>query len=325
MNPTAPITAGTAGIGEITVNPDDIRGEGSHLQPTLVVPVSVKLNARPAEAAVVLLGLEARLATGQGPADRIGPPVKLDLCPGMRVTSVPWGSPDNGIDLHFPFTPGLIEHLERLRHTQDGNLGLRVSFTASAAWLRHSYNELGPNRPADTSTPFEPRYGIMADLTLFWTCQVQDLIFTVNQSTWVDKVLPHVGYDLVRLIEVMLPRDLDGKAQAAFGRQLRRLDRSGYEESVAASRALLHAWEQHLGATRQHTVAQVVAERQGWPADDPRARFFDRLWVAAKDMTNAAHHEARQDTPLELSQAETRAQMLLTALLSEWLSQVVDI
>ena len=159
------------------------------LQPTLVVPVSVKLNARPPEVAIALLALEAKLTTGQGNADQIWPPVHIDLRPGMRVTSVPWGSPDNIIEIRFPLTLALIEHLERLRHAQGENLGLRVSFSTSAAWLQHTYKELAPNKPPDTSTPFEPRYGIMADLTMFWTSQVQDLLFTVNQSTWVEKVL----------------------------------------------------------------------------------------------------------------------------------------
>ena len=291
----------------------------------MVVPVSVKLNARPPEAAIALLALEAKLTTGQGNADQIWPPVHIDLRPGMRVTSVPWGSPDNIIEIRFPLTLALIEHLERLRHAQGENLGLRVSFSTSAAWLQHTYNELAPNKPPDTSTPFEPRYGIMADLTMFWTSQVQDLLFTVNQSTWVEKVLHGVNYNHVRLVEVILPRDLDGKAQMAFGRQLRHLDRAGYEESVSANRALLHAWEQRLGATRQRPVSRVIAEQQGWPADDPRVKFLDQLWVAAKDMTNAAHHEAGQDRPLEFGETETRAQLLLTALLSEWLGRMVDI
>jgi hypothetical protein len=318
MNPTAPIRAGTAGIGEISVNPDDIRGEGGDTEPVLVVPITVRLNARPSEAAIAL---QSSTPVGQP----IGPPVHLDLRPGMPVSSMPWGTPAHLLDLPFRLTPAIVERLDRLRHRNNGALELRIGFSVVAAWVRRVYNQMTPNQPADTEVPFELMYGMLADTTAFWTTQVQDLVFTVNQSTWVDKVLPGVGHDEVRLVEVRLPRELDEREGAAFGRQLRHLDRLDYQESVAASRALLHAWEQRLGATRQNPVGQVVGDQQQWPVGDPRRTFLDELWVTAKTLANAAHHEAAQPTPLSLAEPETRAHLLLIALLSEWLSAVTEV
>jgi hypothetical protein len=136
------------------------------------------------------------------------------------------------------------------------------------------------------------RHGMLADLTLFWSPAVSDLGFVVEQATWVKQVLPALGYDVIRLVEVHLPTELDDqRARAAFGRQLRHLDLGGYRESITASRDLLHAWEKRLAATRERPVAAVVADGQGWSEEDPRRRFLDQLWTAAKDLPNTVLHE----------------------------------
>ena len=324
MHPTAHITAGSAGIGAIGVNPADVRGEGGHLEPTIVVPVSARLNARPGDQQLALIALEAQLGVGASPgATRVGLSARLDLRPGMRVASVPWGAPDTGLDLRFRVTSALIEMVERVRHAGDGVLQLSIEFEAVVAWVRAN-NEMAPGMAGDPAIPFEPLYGMLADLTTFWTTRIDTLVFTVEQTTWLERVLPQLGYDEVRLVEIRLPRDLDdAHARAAFGRQLRHFDRSGYEECVSASRALLHAWERQLGATSKSPVSTVVGDAVGWTPSDPRRTFLDQLWVAAKGLANAAHHEADQPAPLSLGRPETRAHLLLTAALSEWLTMVL--
>jgi hypothetical protein len=82
-------------------------------------------------------------------------------------------------------------------------------------------------------------------------------------------------------------------------------------------------WEQRLGATAKNAVAQIVGDTRGWPPGDPRRKFLDDLWAAAKGMTNAAHHESGQPAPFELMEPEARAHLLVTAGLSEWLTAVV--
>lgn len=325
MNPTAPITTGTAGIGEITLDPADLRGEGAAEAPVVVVPINIRLNNRPPEATIALLALEADLNTVDGPlGERLAPGRMLDLRLGPPVTSIPQGTRGDAFDLRFRLTQPALERLERRRHRNGGALHFRIRFSATAAWVRRIYNQLPPGQEGDPTVPFTPMHGMLADTTSFWTTGVQDLVFTVEQSTWVDKVLAVVGYDSLRLIEVRLPQGLEGGARAAFGRQLRHLDHLGYVDSISASRAVLEAWEKRIRATGQRTVSQVVGDAQGWDADDPRRRFLDTLWVAAKDMTNATHHEGGRPVPLELTEPETRAHLLLTALLSEWLSAIAD-
>lgn len=320
MNPTAPITAGTAGIGQLTCNPADIQGGGTPDAPTLIVPVTIRLNNQPTGSTIALSALEAVLCTSDGPTGTpLGTAVYRDLRLGQPITSVPQGGHDHPVEFTFHLSPATVEQLERRRHRDAGILQFRIRLSGSAEWVHQVLNQVG-GAAGQPTVPFEPRYGIIALTAPFWTVQVQDLVFTVEQSTWVDKVLPAVGYDTVRLIEVRLPSGLDGPAAAGFARQLRHLDRRGHIDSLVASRAVMEAWETRLGATKVKPVASVVADAQGWTADDPRRQFFDALWAAAKDLTNATHHEGSRTDVLELGESDARAHLLVTALLCEWLA-----
>ena len=320
--PTAAITVSNTAVGEISVNPAEIRGEGGPAQPVLVVPIEVRLNSRSKEQQLAVLALEAELVEGsQSARHRIGTDAR-DLRPAMQVVSVDWGTPRHQVEFRFPMPGPLLERLERTRHTGEGRLSLVLSFRIVLAWVR-AQNEVG--RPLTGAVPFDMGHGMLADLALFWSPAVSDLPFVVEQSTWVNQVLPALGYDMIRLVEVHLPTELDDpRARVAFGRQLRHLDLDGYRESIAASRDLLHAWEKRLAATRQHPVAAVVADARGWGEEDPRRRFLDGLWAAAKDLPNTVLHEANQPAMLNLGEPETRAHLLLTATLSEWLTRLTE-
>jgi hypothetical protein len=60
--PTAVIGAANIAVGEVSVNPAEVRGEGGVAQPVLVVPLEVQLNARPKEQQLPVLSLKADLA-----------------------------------------------------------------------------------------------------------------------------------------------------------------------------------------------------------------------------------------------------------------------
>lgn len=322
MLPTALISAASTPVGELTVDPADIRGEGGAARPVLVVPVLLRLKARPKDQQVVVLSLEADLVSSSQPGSgRIGTDVR-DLRSGLHVVSVDGGTPPHRVEFRFPVTLALIEQLERDRHQREGTLSLSLSCRAVLGWVR-AYNQIG--QVGTASVPFDLGFGMLADITLFWSPSVDDLSFSVEQNTWIARVLPALGYDRLRLVEVRLPPELgDERIRKSFGRQLQHLDRRGYRESVTASRDLLHAWEKRLDATRARPVAAVVGDLEGWPTDDPRRKFLDQLWTAAKDLANTAHHEANQSEELDLDEAETRTHMLLTAALSEWLTTVID-
>jgi hypothetical protein len=320
---TAVISAANVAVGEVSVDPAKVHGEGGVAQPVLVVPVEIRLNARPKEQQLAVLSLEADLAEGNqpGPAGRIGTQFR-DLRTGLQVTSTEWGAPRSRVEFRFALPRPMLERLESHRHGGDGRLLLTLSFRAVLAWVR-AHNEMG--QPLDNGVPFDLRHGMLAEVALFWSPSVGDLSLVVEQSTWVTQVLPTVGHDAIRLVEVQLPTELaDERARAAFGRQLRHFDHRGYRESIAASRDLLHAWEKRMGATRGRPVAAVVAEARGWGEEDPRRRFLDQLWTAAKDLANAVLHEANQPAMLDLSESETRTQFLLTSALSEWLTFLAE-
>lgn len=322
MLPTAVITAGTAGVGQLTVNPADVRADGAPTDPALVVPLDVQLNARPETEQVALRRLDAALGLGFAPnPERLCPPVHAHL--GLDVISIPNSSPTRRVELRFRLTADAVERIERHRHEQDGRAWLSLKLSGEMAWV-HAFNQVQPGAAGGSRVPFEPRYGMLAHTTEFWTTQISDLSFIVEQSVWVEAVLPALGYDQRRLIEVRLPTELDDdRARTAFARQLRHLDKGGYAESVAASRAVLRAWELRLGATAKRPVAEVVADHRGWAATDPRRQLLEQLWVAAKGLANASHHEAEQDVEVNFDAASARAHLLVTAALSEWLSDAV--
>jgi hypothetical protein len=261
MRVTSHITAGNVGVGEIDVDPAAVRGAGGPLQPSLIVPATIRMNSRPEPEKVAVLSLECQLAVGFSPsAQPLGQADRLDLRAGFPVSSVPWGSPPRAVELRVPLTAELVEHLERERHKTDGDLNLTISSQTVIGWLR-SYNE-APVTEHTAKAPFDLNMGMLGDVTLFWTTAIGDTPITIDSATWVNRVLPGLGYDTLRLIEVRLPPELDDPtARRAFAKQLRHLDRLGYEESISASRALLKAWEKRLTASRANTVADIVATR----------------------------------------------------------------
>jgi hypothetical protein len=116
--------------------------------------------------------------------------------------------------MRFFLTPAELEDTEQRRHAAAGDiLMLYLGLDAIVAGIKN-YNSVGPNGPSE-ETPWDHGYGIFSQVLPFWTSQVPPLVVAIEQSTWVRDVLPGLGYDRSRLIELRFPPPLPDHLSAA--------------------------------------------------------------------------------------------------------------
>jgi hypothetical protein len=164
--------------------------------------------------------------------------------------------------------------------------------------------------------------GLFSFVVPFWNTRIDDLPVRIPQSTWVDRVLPGLGLDRLRLVELALPAfggPLPQEVVPHFDAARRDYDAGRYRECIQQCRSIRHAVERHLGATEKQPVQEQVGQRLGWPADSPQRMFLAQTWKALVDLTNAALH--RLDTVFQARDA--RACLLTTAVLLEYLERLV--
>jgi hypothetical protein len=139
----------------------------------------------------------------------------------------------------------------------------------------------------------------------------------------VNNVIPGLGLDRLRLIEIRVPSpggSLPGAVVSLFDAARRDYDDGRYRECIQKCRDVRHAVEQYLGATGQNnTVADQVAARLALPPNDPRHALIDQTWQGLAALTSQAHHIAHLDLS---SVADARAALLLTASLLDYLGHL---
>ena len=317
-------TGSTRSVGVIRVEGGALRGEGGPASPRLVIPVEVRMAARPKASAVALIKLAATLSTAEHvpPDSVVGSPASCDLIDGFPCRSVDWGETGHRVDLVFALTPHQVAMLEVFRHAAPSEVFvLHLRLEGTVAGVR-AYNEVPPGGGAADDSPWEIGLGMYTQLFPFWQSRVDPLRVEVEPSTWVRDVLPGFGLNRSRLVEVAFPPALPGGSSAAqeWDKAREALDARRYRDCVERCRGVIRLWVDALGASAKRPVATIVAERQGWPDGDPRHMLFDTLWRAATDFANLPHHpEAMGSDLFEVGAAEARLFLLLIATLSEYL------
>jgi hypothetical protein len=324
-NSEARITTGTIGpVGTIRADGSMVRGEGGRANPRLVLPLEVRMSTRPKDSIVAVIKLAATLATAEHapPASVVGSPSSCDLMDGFPCRSVDWGEMNHRIDLAFWLTPDQVGALERCRHaapSQTFPLYLRLDGVVAGLL---AYNELAPGAAATEDSPWEAGLGMYAQLFPFWQTRIDQLRVEIDTSRWVRDVLPGLGLDQSRLIEVTLPPPLPSGDNAAheWDQARKAFDARRYRDCIERSRGVIRLWISALGATKERTVAMIIAERQQWPDGDPRRALLDSLWRTVTDFSNLPHHpETTGSEPFEAGPAEARLFLMLIATLSEYL------
>jgi len=310
-------------IGSVGIDPARVQGVGGPTTPQLVLPTQFVMQATPRDATLAVTSVAAHIFTGHdaSPAGAICRPIYVPSGERFPAYSIPGGSNESQVELRFFLTQAEVERLDRHRH-RDGadQLVLFVALQLRVAAIR-TYNEIGPAGPSALQ-PWDHNFGIFSEVMPFWHSTVSPVRVEIEPSTWINKVLPGLGTDRSRLVEVSFPPGLPDHpaATAQFDKARRALDQGRYGDCVSDCRGLLKMWEKHFEATRKKPVAEVLAERRAWTADDVRRRFIDTLWQEIGVVANASHHPEGRPAVEAFAEADARLMLLLTATLCEYLA-----
>lgn len=319
---------GARSVGKIIVDESRVRGEGGPARPQLVIPATVTMSQRPDESALALTELRASLRPGTGtdgfPKDDIGQFVTLDMADGFLGWTRPDVASEHPVEIRIRLTTVDIEEAEQRRHrTSDGRARFALWMDPVVEGVRHFNQQFPPDRDGQPKGPWDdPILGMYSQRFTFWASSVQPLIINVEMSQWVETILPGLGYNQLRLVELHLPPALPGHnaASVEFDKARLALDQRRYSECVAACRGLVSMWNSLLGASGTNQMGDVVGNKLGWSIDDKRRTFITKTWVATLDMVNLSHHPEGQPNPQLFSAQEARLLFLQVAAFSEFLS-----
>lgn len=321
---------GGPSVGSVVVDEARIRGEGGPERSQLVIPVSIAMEPRPAGQTLAVTEIRASLYTTPQttPTALACQPVSVGLTKGFLAWSISNGNTTkHEVELRFFPTATDVELLERHRHAAlTGPFNLFLKLDPVVAGLQN-FNQQQPPQETVVGPWDDRRLGMYAELYVFWTASIDTVPLAIEHATWIERVLPGLGYDRLRLLEVALPPPLPnhGSAASEFDKAKRALAERRYADCAAACRGLIGIWEHALGSTRDRPVASVVAERLGWEATDLRRRFVDDLWKAANDISNVPHHpEGQTSSPQAVDARDARLLLLLVTGLSEYLGSLPD-
>lgn len=327
----AAIRPGSAGpgVGTISLNTDEIRGEGGPHDARLVLPLVVRLEPQPERANLGLTELTVALhLTSAGgpvfPATQVGPCVSL--LGGTVLPCIPGSSTSYPIEARVPLSQAIIAQIEGRRHeSPDKAFTAVMNVGGTLAWLYKRAPLLSEGEAsylfARSDWPFAPNVGIASLVAPFWDTVIDDLFVRIPEAMWVANVLPGLGLDRLRLVEIAAPTDsgpLPACVVPLFDDAQRDYDAGRYRECVGKCRDVRHAVEQHLGATKAQPVAAVVAAQLALPPDAAERTFLDDAWKALGDVTNSAHHIGPAGAP-SYSAAAARTCLFLTATLLDYL------
>jgi hypothetical protein len=308
-------------VGTVAIDGGAVRGDGGPIRPQLVVPLTIEMSPQPDEAMLGLVWLSARIGFDQyaSPHRLACQPISLPLMDGFHAHSLPHGTTDYTAHLRFFLTQAEVEDLERYRQATNTEIvELYLGLDPLIAGMK-SYNQVRPGTATEPS-PWNIQFGMFSQVLPFWTSRVDPIRVQIEQSTWVRDVLPGLGYDRLRLLELTFPPPLPDHSRAAsqFDKAKRALDEMRYDDCIQECRGLLNMWERQYGATAKKRLAEVVADNRKWPEDDIRRALLDSLWRETGDVANAPHHPEGSESAPGFDGRDARLILILTAALSEY-------
>jgi len=245
-------------------------------------------------------------------------PVTLSLIKNMAVASQAYEWAPT-VTLRFPLTPAEIASLETDRHLHPGELGVNLYLGIEASVV--GLHTVGPGQT--DQGPWDSQMGIASYFGHFWNVEISPLVLQISQEDWVQKILPGLGYDRLRLVEINLPPPLPehGNAVTEFDKAQRALDERRYGDCLVACRGLVNIWNGLRAASKSTPMGDVLAKERQWSPDDPRRTFVNDTWKAVIDIVNTVHHPEGQSKPQEFSASDARLIFYLVTSLSEYLGQ----
>lgn len=308
-------------VGTVSVDGGAVRGEGGPLRPQLVVPVTLALNPQPDDSMLAVVWLHARLGFDQhaSPHQLACQPISHPLVDGFHAHSLPHGSTDHTAYLRFFLSPWEVADLEQRRHAAGADVfQLYLGLDPIVAGMK-TFNSFGPGQTPE-QTAWDIQYGMFSQVLPFWTVRIEPVWVQIEPSTWIRDILPGLGYDRLRLLELTFPPPLPDHTSAAtqFDKARRAFDERRYGDCIQECRGLLNMWEKQYRATSKRRIAEVVADERQWPANDIRRQLLDTLWKEVGDVANAPHHPEGDVNAELFTGRDARLLLVVTAALSEY-------
>lgn len=312
-------------IGEISVDLEQVRGDGGPYNPRLVVPIEIVLHPRPVAQALAVTSLTCTLYAGEiAPTTQIGEPVTCDVSHGFPARTSPDAPSRTVRYMHFPLTDASIALTERHRHRAPENMFQGwLTASVSVAWLFAAGGQVPGPRSVRSfpDYPFDLNMGICIGLAHFLGTRIENIPLWVPASTWINKVLPGVGLNHLRLVEMFLPRvggALPAEIIPHFDAARLDYDAGRYRECIQKCRDVRKPIETLLKATRSRPVGDALADVLGTRLPEDQRKFLNQWWNALVDFSSAAHHQTAY------TQADARACLLLTATILEYLQSLLS-
>jgi hypothetical protein len=311
-------------VGDVSIDCGALLGEGGPLRPCLVVPLTIMMQNRTLESMLAVTEITGRLCSDQNafPQNALCAPQTESLTKGFPARSLPQGTSSHTAHLRFSMTSAEVEHLEALRHSSTAdNFSLYLGLDVTVAGLR-THNEMVPDVKKKVS-PWDTNLGLFSEVLPFWDSRIDVTLIQVEQSRWVRDILPGLGYNRIRILEMIFPPPLPDhtSAVAQFDKAKRALDERRYGDCILECRGLLNMWEKQFGATSKKRIAEVVAADRAWPEADIRRDLLDTVWKNVGDVANAPHHPEGDVNAEVFDGRDARLVFMLTAALSEYLEQ----
>ncbi len=305
---TANIGINSRTIGELNVDPNEVRGSGGALGPMLAVPLHFELRTRQTtQLAMTGVRVELWLKRSSSPPVRVGTPSVHSWLSDPLVSHDSFPS-DRRAEATFDLS---LEYIRLIENSveQTEYLPLELSVAVDLAVVAERNVSDGRDETGWAYRFVEPD-------------RMHEIRLYVERSHWADRVLPQIGADRVRLAAVRLGDPWAARKVIAFLDAARRdYDNGRYRECLQKCRDVRHEIERLLQANRKK-VGERVADRLAQAGlihgDSTQWRFLDGVWGATAGLTSDAHHIAS----VVFTAREARAALLITAVLVEFVSEL---
>ncbi len=267
-------------VAEINIDETQVHGSGGAASPVLNMPIKLDVfhpELRPHDG-LQFTSLKARL-TAESLLVSVSEEERMHLILQKQFSQIK----DSSRYFAFPLDRGRVDALERRRN--GGDLKLQMEAILSVNRL-HALNEPKNERRVETVWGHVQGHSLQLRVDL-----------TIPRDTWISRVLPHVGYGVVHVLEFSpAPIETCAVYEHAFKalQQAQSLHREGrYDDAVAKCRVALDKFfdQEPVNPTVPNSrtipvLKKTWAEKSGKTLYD----FLNGTFGAIKSAANRSHH-----------------------------------
>lgn len=307
-------------VGKIAVEVEGIRGTGGYHKPTLVFPVIVTLE----ESLHIFVWDLLCTLYFSGKNIQLGQSILVN----NRFYPNYWRE-----EWHVSLTTSDLCLIEEQRHkSQDKDVWFTLHFEGRVAGSYKVWNSMiSSGQQQEIKHPPFPGWeslGLIKKVAFFDSVQFNELRVRIPASDWVNRVLPGLGFNRLRLIEVVIPEKgtLFGavnteKIMQYFDEAIRSFNFGHYTEAVQKCRSVLEELEEIIEEAKEEKckkIATTIANKVGWQEEDARVEGIQHCCQALRRLLNKASHPRE----ITFSFADARFCLLLLSALLEYLGRL---